>query len=38
MKMNKIADETLKEMKSAMGLSGAWNKFSRIARERMKNP
>lgn len=33
-KMNEIANETLKEMKSAMGLSGSWNKISRIARER----
>lgn len=34
MKMNEVADVTLKEMKSAMGLSGIWNKISRIARER----
>jgi len=33
-KMNEVANATLKEMKSAMGLSGIWNKISRIARER----
>lgn len=27
-----ISNETVKEMKSAMGLSGTWNKISRIAR------
>ncbi len=32
--VNEIADQTLKEMKSAMGLSGIWNKISRMARER----
>lgn len=37
LKMNEVANETVKEMRSAMGLSGAWNKISRIARERMKN-
>lgn len=36
LKMNEIADETLKEMLSAMGLRGAWNKISRMARERME--
>ncbi len=35
-KMNAISQVTLKEMHSAMGLSGAWNKISRIARERRK--
>lgn len=35
-KMNEIAQATLKEMRSAMGLSGAWNKISRTARERKK--
>lgn len=35
-KMNAISQETLKEMRSAMGLSGAWNKISRIARDRKK--
>lgn len=34
LKMNEIADQTLKEMLSAMGLRGAWNKISRLARER----
>lgn len=32
--MNEVAQQTLKEMRSAMGLSGAWNKISRVARER----
>lgn len=35
-KMNEIAQATLKDMRSAMGLIGAWNKISRIARERKK--
>lgn len=34
LRMNEIANETLKEMRSAMGLHGNWNKISRIARER----
>lgn len=29
-----ISNETVKEMRSAMGLSGMWNKISRLARER----
>jgi tryptophanyl-tRNA synthetase len=33
LKMIDISNQTLKEMKSAMGLSGTWNKISRIARE-----
>jgi tryptophanyl-tRNA synthetase len=33
LKMNEIAEKTLKEMKSAMGISGLWNKISRTARE-----
>jgi tryptophanyl-tRNA synthetase len=33
-KMIEISNLTLKEMTSAMGLRGAWNKISRIARER----
>lgn len=33
-KMNEVAEETLKEMRSAMGLQGAWKKISRLARER----
>lgn len=32
MKMIEISNQTLKEMKSAMGISGTWNKISRIAR------
>ncbi len=36
LKMNDISQATVKEMRSAMGLSGAWNKISRIARERKK--
>ena len=31
-KMIEISNETLKEMKSAMGISGTWNKISRAAR------
>lgn len=38
-KMIEVSNATLKEMRSAMGLSGAWNKISRMARERMQaNP
>lgn len=33
-KMIEVSNETVKEMRSAMGLSGNWNKISRIARER----
>lgn len=33
-KMIEISNTTLKEMLSAMGLSGTWNKISRIARDR----
>lgn len=33
-KMIEISDATLKEVRSSMGLGGAWNKISRIARER----
>ncbi len=32
-KMIEISNQTLKEMKSAMGISGTWNKISRAARE-----
>ncbi len=32
-KMIEISNQTAKEMKSAMGLSGTWNKISRIARD-----
>lgn len=33
-KMEALSQETMKEVRSVMGLSGAWNKISRIARER----
>ncbi len=33
-KMIEISNATIKEMRSAMGLGGAWNKISRVARER----
>lgn len=33
-RMNETTQETLKEMRSLMGISGTWNKISRIARER----
>jgi len=32
-KMMEVGNETIKEIKSAMGLSGTWNKISRMARE-----
>lgn len=35
-KMNAIANETVKEMRSVMGIGGAWNKISRLARDRKK--
>lgn len=35
-KMQEISQATLKEMRSAMGIGGAWNKISRIARDRKK--
>jgi len=34
LKMIEISNETVKEMRSAMGLMGNWNKISRVARER----
>lgn len=34
MQMNEIAKENLKQMKSAMGISGTWNKISRVARSK----
>jgi tryptophanyl-tRNA synthetase len=34
MKMIDVSNETLKEMTSAMGLRGAWNKISKVARDR----
>lgn len=33
-KMNEVSNQTLKEMTSAMGISGAWKKISRVARDR----
>lgn len=35
-KMVEVANATLKELRSAMGLTGAWNKISRVARERQQ--
>lgn len=35
-KMRVVADKTLKEMKSIMGISGTWNKISRTAEDRVK--
>lgn len=35
-KMRKIAEETKDKVLSAMGLSGTWNKISRLARERVE--
>lgn len=35
-KMIEISNETIKEMRSAMGLMGNWNKISRVARERQE--
>lgn len=34
--MIEVSNATLKEMRSAMGISGTWNKISRIARENKK--
>ncbi len=34
LKMQEIAKENIKQMKSLMGISGTWNKISRTARER----
>lgn len=36
LKAQALADETLKTMKKAMGLSGIWNRISRKARERLE--
>lgn len=35
-RMNEVSQGTLKEMRSAMGIGGAWNKISRMARDRKK--
>lgn len=37
LKMIDVGNDTLKEMKSAMGVSGTWNKISRLARERKES-
>ncbi|CDZ79721.1 Tryptophan--tRNA ligase 2 [Candidatus Rubidus massiliensis] len=34
LKMIEITNQTLKEVKSAMGIGGTWNKISRVARDR----
>lgn len=36
LQVQEIAAKTAKEMLSAMGMSGTWNKFSRVARDRLK--
>lgn len=36
LKVQTIAEQTVKEMLSMMGLSGGWNKIARIAKERKK--
>jgi len=36
-KMNHIAEETLREMKSLMGIQGTWKKIQRLAEERRKS-
>ncbi|MGL4463188.1 MAG: tryptophan--tRNA ligase [Planctomycetia bacterium] len=36
LRTSRIAEETVKEMKKAMGLAGLWNKISRKARDRKK--
>lgn len=36
LRMNEVANETIKEVRSAMGLQGCWNKISRIARKRLE--
>ncbi|MDR3625081.1 MAG: tryptophan--tRNA ligase [Chlamydiales bacterium] len=36
LKMREVADETLQETLSAMGISGTWNKISRMARDRIE--
>jgi tryptophanyl-tRNA synthetase len=35
-RMIEVSNATIKEMRSAMGLFGGWNKISRMARERME--
>lgn len=37
LKMTEVANTTIKEIRSAMGLFGGWNKISRTARKRLEN-
>ena len=37
LRVREVADDTLKAMKKAMGLTGVWNRISRKARDRMRN-
>jgi tryptophanyl-tRNA synthetase len=37
LKMIEISNQTLKDVSSAMGISGSWNKISRMARQRMES-
>lgn len=37
LKMREVAKATMKEMHAALGISGSWNKISRIAREKEKH-
>jgi len=36
LRMTEVANETIKEVRAAMGLHGGWNKISRIARKRLE--
>ena len=36
LKMSEVAQDTLGQMKKAMGFAGVWNRISRMARDRMK--
>jgi tryptophanyl-tRNA synthetase len=36
LRMNEVANETMKEVRSAMGVQGFWKKISRVARDRQK--
>lgn len=36
LRMQEVANETMKEVRSAMGLGGFWKKVSRVARDRQK--
>lgn len=37
LKMEEVSQQTLKEVRSAMGIGGAWNKISRVARDRARS-